>query len=412
MLKQILCIHSVFFITIVHAMEPLTPQIVYNKDSTHSSLAEKLSEKFTLTCTQENNILSHESPHISCIHSDEYLHNLDKHTSSTLATINNSMLRWFCPNGYSKSYLTPMLNNVSTTVTATECIMTTDTIPKYKPNYAISLSEGYSFAGHDHGSNGDVYASIPIAAAYALNKNNNIKRILIIDENLTFNTTQYYFNRGNGSIFFSKNNPTLAALFKNKIITHNQIPFELQDFLRKPDNKIDVAFYNINIDDVEPIEDMHPADAKEREFKIHTLLSHLIPTVFILSGDKNKYQDDTYALITHIKNIAEKVTPSDAIEQEWQHTKDDFITSAQNLMFLLEKKYASLPMSSRMQIPYKKNSSSASSEFSSSSCSDLEEERRRLKRRLDMLNSSSDENDYYHDSLSRSDYIEDISDEQ
>src|SRR5579864_4417262 len=137
MLKQILCIHFVFFITIVHAMEPLYPHIIYNKDSTHNSLAEKLSEKFTLMSTQEKNILSHESPEINCIHSDEYLHNLDKHTSSTLAAMNNSIFTWLCPNQYSKSYLTPMLNNVSTTVAATECVMTTDNIPQYKPNYAI-----------------------------------------------------------------------------------------------------------------------------------------------------------------------------------------------------------------------------------------------------------------------------------
>jgi hypothetical protein len=393
--KQILCTYSIFFTIITYTMEPLYPQIMYNKNSTHNSFAEKLSEKFTITCTQEKNILSHESPHISCIHSDEYLHNLDKHPSSTLAAMNNSLFTWLCPNQYSKSYLTPMLNNVSTTVAATEYVITTDSIPQYKPRYAISLAEGYSFAGYDHGSNSNIYASIPIAAAYALNKNGNIKRILIIDENLTLNTMHYYFTHGNGSIFFPKNNPKLSALFKNKIITHNQIPFELHDFLRKPDNKIDVAFYNINIDDVEPIEDMHPTDAKEREFKIHTLLSHLIPTVFILSGDKNKYQDDTYTLITQISNIAEKISSSDAFEQKWQQVRDDCNTSMQNFMSFLEKHRASIPTPSPIQILHKSSSSS-------SSFSDLEQERWRLKRKLDMYDFSSNTDDYDNESLSRS----------
>jgi hypothetical protein len=399
MLKQILYICTVFLTTIAHAMEkPLLPQIVYNKDSTHNSLVQKLSEKFTIMSTCEQNILSHESPEISRIHSDEYLQNLDKHPSSTLGAINNSVFTWLCPNVYTKTYLPSMLNNVSTTVAATECVISTHNAPTYKTNYAISLAEGYSFAGHNNGNSGDVYAPIPIAAAYALNKNSDIKRILVIDENLTLNTTEYYFTHGNGSIFFTKNNPKLSALFKDKIITHNHIPYELHDYLHRPDNTIDLAFYNINIDDVEPIEDMHPAHAKERELKIHALFSHLIPTIFILSGDKKKYQDDTYNCITQISNIAENINPLDIIEQKWQQTRDGCIAAMQNLISFLGKCRAAIPMPSPIPSPIPSPTQSprkipTSSTSLSSSCSDLEQEQHRLRKKLG-YNSSESESDY------------------
>jgi hypothetical protein len=149
---------------------------------------------------------------------------------------------------------------------------------------------------------------IPIAAAYALQEHNDtVKRILVIDENITPNTSEYYFEHGNGSIFFPKNNPELSALFNNKIVTNNHVADELFNFLHNSENKIDLAFYNINIDDVELIENMHPADAKERNLKIWSLFYHFIPTVFIFSGDKENHQDITCSTIESITNIAQKV---------------------------------------------------------------------------------------------------------
>jgi hypothetical protein len=407
MQKQFLYICSIFCIHIAYSMELQTPHIVYNESIANSSLVKKLAEQYPdfSTNQKKKEILSHQSPEITRIHSDTYLHNLDNNTSSTLAAIYNSKSTWLCPNFYSKTYLSPLLDNVSATVATTECVLALHNSSQPKPHYAISLSEGNSFAKHDCGNRGDVYAPIPIAAAYALNKN-NLKRILIIDENITLHTQKYYFNHGNGSIFFPKHNPELSALFENKIVIEKQMQEDMNDFFYNPQNSINLAFYNINVDDVERIEDMHPEDAKERKSKIYSLLYHLIPTIFILSGDKNRYEDMAHSLITYITDAAKKIAALsylERFEQDIKNIKPKLIVSAQNFMAIFEKHRESLPIPSsfaeasadRSPTPSPTHSprnrpTYSKSASSSSSCSDDEQERRRLRKKLNLAVSSSE----------------------
>ncbi|HEX4069262.1 MAG TPA: hypothetical protein VHX42_04135, partial [Candidatus Babeliales bacterium] len=136
----------------------------------------------------------------------------------------------------------------------------------------------------------------------------------------------------------------------------NQISKDLNDFLYNSHNNIGLAFYNINVDDIEPIEEMHPNDAKERKSKIYSLLYHLIPTIFIFSGDKNTSQDITDSLTTYISQSAEKVavlSPSYRFNQEWEHHKEKWMTSTEEVMSFLEKKRSTIPMS-----PYSAEASS------------------------------------------------------
>lgn len=307
MLKQILFMSSVFCTTIT-AMKDFIPRIVYHKNSVHYSLVEQLSKKF--------NMMS--------IHPKE-----------------------------------EKLDNSCTTIHATHCIIPPDN-QKRKSHYIICLSEGNSFIGQSESNTINMYAPIPMAAAYALERE-LIKRILIIDENITPNTIDYYSKHGNGSILFPKNNPELEALFTNKIITHNQITEELWNFLHNQKNKIDLAFYNINIDDVERIEGLDPADAKERKSNIISLLYNFIPTIFIFSGDKEKYQTSLCSYIDYINKQAQK-----------------------SVAFKNEPFPSSLPM------PHLQGTMKSPSQSLSSSFSDLEQERTRLKKRLDMYTSPSD----------------------
>lgn len=417
-----------------HSHPKPIPRIVYNTKNKLHALETKLTEKFSINskCPKKENDFSHNSPEISRIHSNDYLHNLDYHPTATLAEIDNTFGAWY-PNMYSRSYLPPMLDNVHTTFAATECVIAVDKITDLKPNYAISLAESYSFAGHNQGGKGHVYAPIPIAAAYALQEHNDtVKRILVIDENITPNTTECYFKSGNGSIFFPENNPELSALFHNKIITNNQVAEELWDFLHKPENTIDLAFYNINIDDVEPIENMHPADAKERNLKIWSLFYHFIPTVFIFSGDKNKHEQSTYSTIEYIAQTAQKiasfnasreithaykaipqVTPSASSTSSssegnlnQNYTAKQCAESVEKLLSCL----AHYPVPIRIIIHPTNHLLSASTESESSSSSSslslsgLEQKQRKLKKRLGLSCSSSEtDHDYGNDALSCSD---------
>src|SRR5260221_1403699 len=418
MQKQILYVSALFYTIITCAMKQISqpkpiPHIVYNTKNKLHTLEAKLTEKFSINskCPKNEIALSHNSPEIARIHSNDYLNNLDQNTTITLAAIDHTFSSWY-PNAYAKSYLPPMLDNVHTTFAATECVIAVDKISNVKPNYAISLAEGYSFAGHNQGGNVHVYAHIPIAAAYALEEHNDtVKRILVIDESITPNTTEYYFKSGNGSIFFPENNPELAALFNNKIVTNNQIADELWDFLHNPENKIDLAFYNINIDDVEPIENMHPADAKERNSKIWSLFYHFIPTVFIFSGDKDNHQDTTCSTIEYIANTAQKIasfnasrearhtykaipqiTPSISSSsesedhQEWEQTKKQFIKSANKMLTYLDK----YPVPLQRILPVNHIlSESTDSASSSLSLSGLEKKQRKYKKRIGLSCSSS-----------------------
>jgi hypothetical protein len=403
------------------------PHIVYNKDTAQSYLAIKLSQKFTPESTypKEKDILSHQSSEIKRIHSHSYLHNLDKHPSAMLAAINNKMLMSLYPNFYSKTHFTPMLDNVSTTLAATECVISIK--DNIQPNYAISLAEGYSFAGHNHSNNGDVYAPIPIAAAYALNIKDAIKHILIIDENVTPETAQYYFEHGNGSIFFQNNNQNLSTLFQNKVGIHHNILNTLGSILNH--NTIDLVFYNINIDNIEPMDGFKPAEVKNRNYQISSLFEHSIPTVFIFSGDKNKNQDDICSLIKYIAKTAQNVASSkekiDGPEIVWQQKKDNFINAAQSMMNYLEEYRSTIPIPSPTQSAQDSSSYSQSSSLSDN-IEHLEEKRTRLKQKIVMATSAdtagylavetsssstnSTTEDCGNDSLSCSETIEDFED--
>ncbi len=426
MQKQIVCISTLFYTIISYAAQTPIPHIVYNTKNSLHALEAKLTEKFSpqSKCPKIDDALSHQSPEVTRIHSRDYLNNLDQCPSTMLAAINNNFAMALYPNRYSRTYLPFMLDNVSTTFAATESVIAMNNLTQCKPNYAISLAESYSFAGHNQGNNGDVYAPIPIASAYALEEHKDtIQHILIIDENITTNTAEYYFSNGNGSIFFPKNNTELSTLFNNKIIIQNQIPDGLWDFLHNPDNTIDLAFYNINIDDVEPINGIKPEDAKERILKIWSLLSHSIPTIFILSGDKINHEKATFSLIKYIDKAARKIaTPkstdeilqsyikplsdlsslsSDEIDQEWEQIKQEIIKAQLEagiqridkfMDYLKNKCHFPIPTE-----PLTNDSLNHSnySQSSSESCSDLEQERRRLKKQLEYdYSSSKSESDY------------------
>lgn len=277
--------------------------------STNISGMEKQPTPSIVSGDSHNVILNHTAPNITRIHSKTYLNNIEKHPSAMLSAINNNAFIYFYPNRYSTTYFTPMLKNVTTTMLAAIDVITAIEDRQKNQNYAISLSEGHSFAGHAQGTNGDVYASIPIAAAFALSTQ-LAKQILVIDENLTPTTTLDYFERGNGSIFYPQNNPELFALFNGKIITHDKITNnDLENFLHDTKNGIDLAFCNINVD--------NPDAADKRKETITSLLHNAIPTIFILSGDKNKHQDSTNALVDYITKTAAECK-IDALLSEFQ----------------------------------------------------------------------------------------------
>lgn len=288
----------------INAMEKQSPYIVYDIDSNTvkpDSFAVKLSQKYPCIIYSEQDKLSHQSPKVTRIHSQKYLENIDKHPSAMLSAINNNLLMSLYPNRYSKTYFDPMLNNIPATIIATERVITQKNTPSHIPNYAISCGQGYSFAGHAQGNNGDAYAAIPIAAAYALSTD-TIKRILVIDENLNKSqtTVEQYYSNGNGSIFYQKNNPELTQLFEGKVVTRDKLGSDsLWAFLNSTDNDIDFTLYNVNIED--------PDITNERKSSIYPLLEQLIPTVFILSGDKDKHQNNALSIIDYITESSQTI---------------------------------------------------------------------------------------------------------
>lgn len=297
----------ILFTPPTHSMETSTPYIVCDINNINiatidpHSFAMKLAEKFPCIGYNEQDIVVHQSPRIACIHSQKYLDNINNHPTAMLSAINNSTVTSLYPNRYSTHQFTQMLNDVTATVIATQRVIDVKDNPECKPNYAISCGQGYSFAGYAQGNHGDAYAAIPIAAAYALNTN-VIRRIFVIDDNITEKTRFDYYNSGNGTIFCPQNNADLAALFKGKIITHDNIPSDqLWHFLANPEKSIDLAFYNININD--------SGMTDEREKKILSLFYNFIPTIFILSGDKNRYHTNTCSIIDYIVESAKIIIP-------------------------------------------------------------------------------------------------------
>lgn len=275
--------------------EETLPYIVYdiNIDTVQpNSFANKLlSEDFPCIGYDKTDQLSHNHTLITQVHSQPYLENINKHPSIMRSAINNNILLSLLPNKWSKPYFTSKLNNCKATLAATKHILNLTKDKQHKHHYAISINEGNSFAGHAEGNDGNTYATIPIAAAYALNTE-TVKSILVIDENITPETSHDYYNHGNGTIFYPKNNPELTNFFGNKIITHDKLSPNIWDFINDSNNQTDLAFYNINVE--------NNATTEQRKTNILALLKQLIPTVFILSGDKDTYQDEAYKIINDI----------------------------------------------------------------------------------------------------------------
>lgn len=311
-----------------YAMEEKTPWPYINITHTDYNTTKldplfiKLSEKYPdipYICLSQKDILSHESPVVKMVHSQQYLNLIEKHPSIMLSGITHRLLPALYPNCYSRTYFTEMLKECSTTVAATKLLIERLQKKELVSRYAISLAQGYSFAGHAEGNNGHAYAPIVMSVLHALNTE-IIKHIVIIDENISRNkmVAQEYYEHGNGSILFSTNN-TFAELFENKIIVLEKMPAEtlwksftdpenvIQDmltykyrpgknilnFINSYHHSIDLAFYNINIEN----------ENETRLMSITNLLNKLIPTVFILSGDKNKYKETAYSIIDHIINV-------------------------------------------------------------------------------------------------------------
>ena len=225
----------------------------------------------------DTEILSHDSPEITYIHDKKYLNNLEKHPSAMLAAINNNYLISLYPNAKSRDYLKPLLMDTTITLAALKrLIENKNNHPDCKPHYAVSLGSAGSFASYDYGNKGDVYASMYIAAAHAL-KSKQFQRLLMIDENTSL-TMDYKF-------------------FSDKLIG----TFREKDYLKSKGHdivlrgRIDLAFYNINID---------KQDAKnERLDNFSDLFNRLITTLIIFSGDKSKNIDQICALLNQITEI-------------------------------------------------------------------------------------------------------------
>ena len=250
----------------------------YHKTSLEGHLFAKLAERFSdipyIGFHQKYDMLYHRSPLISTIHSPKYLRALKKNRS--------------------RIDLVLMLKQTSVTVTATKYLL--EQLDKQEfPHYAISLGEGYSFAGYNQSHHGHTYAAIPAAALYALNTQ-LVKNILVIDENINENG-QFYYEQGNGSIFFSEENPKLADLFDNKITTFKEMR-EIPQLLDLDYDNINLAFYNINIEHANKT-------VEKRLLSIANILNKRIPTVFILSGDKNKHSQTVCSIIDYIDNIVQ-----------------------------------------------------------------------------------------------------------
>jgi len=251
--------------------------------------------------------LSHQSPEITCIHTKEYLHWLEEQAHQTAINPDHSP-------GHSYENIKMALQHVGATLNATNDVINNAKKPNKnlisRPYSCRSFAEAFSFAGNGHPNSWDLYAAIPIAAAHAL-KTNLFKRILIIDEDLDQDPDSIranyeckdpfqfieerdceYYESGNGSLFYPNNNPELAALFADKIITYDTIQIHnnvLLDFLQNKGSDIDLVFYSIDSAKTTKF------DICERQRNMLALFHQCIPIVLIHSdkdddgGDMNKY---------------------------------------------------------------------------------------------------------------------------
>lgn len=278
--------------------------------------------------------LSHQSPEITRIHTQKYLGWLEEQAQQTATNPDHRP-------AHSYENINIALQNVGATLNATNNLINSiknkSTLQRC---YGIALADPSSFAGNEKTNSGDLYAAIPIAAAYAL-KTNLFKRILIINEDLDQNPNSVKLNRdcenayefilqtnrehhesGNGSLYFSNNNPELSALFNDKIITRHAIhDTPLWNFLHYNSKNIDLVFYNID-------------SAKKkccllgdtREPNILALFQKCIPVVFIISGaDHNasmdiiNYIQKTACPLTYSNSLCKLHYPYGTVEHNYHH---------------------------------------------------------------------------------------------
>lgn len=270
----------------------------------------------------EEDYLSHQSPLLKQVHSQAYLNNIEKHPSIMLSAITNTLLPALYPNMYSRTYFDLMLKECATTVVAMELLINQcNNKKKSLPHYTISLAEGYSFAGYAEGNHGHAYAAIPLAATYALNTQ-LMEKILVIDENI--DTTQQniiddYYKHGNGSIFSSNN------YLNDKVITHDKIPDKnIWNFLSQNKQSL-LALYNINIENF-------AENINKRTTRILSLFHHYVPTLFILSGDKNKYKNVACATINDITQTAIEYCTNNSSQQSSDQTESEDDSDYNNIL--------------------------------------------------------------------------------
>lgn len=231
----------------------------------------------------------------------------------------------------------PELANGSETITAIKTAIALKNCPQSRPICMFSSEQKNP---------------ISIATTYALN-NETIKRILIIDEDSTAKT--------------------ITTLSSDKKIFHGQLTNTLWNFLYHPDSNpklnidrkntnIDLALYNINV------ERDTSTSAEERNTNIIALLHHLIPTIFIFSGNTDTYKNETKSLTIDITNM----------EQKYRNILN--APEPRQALQLLTKSFESNLSSSSSQI--------ANPELTSSIISmKLKVERRYLKQKLNLQNS-------------------------
>ncbi len=248
--------------------------------------------------------LTHQSPEITRVHSPEYLQWLEKQ-----AKYKNFIE---CTPKYASSWkqLKSELRSVRTTLKATRDMVKAKEYGITLPTFAVSFGDSNSFAGNRrlliNNFHKGRYATIPIAAAYAL-QTNLFKRILIIDENLNvFNNAdidklEEYYRYGNGALFYSPHNEQTSSLFKDKVVNYDKVNYTmLWNFLNNEGKDIDLVFYNIDLDNND--------DTDQRNPNIFSLFQKCIPVVFIISDHKWHTEELDYTL-RHITRIASKLKP-------------------------------------------------------------------------------------------------------
>ncbi len=243
--------------------------------------------------------LTHQSPEITRVHSQEYLQWLKKQADNPSRKYAS----------HTHEQLASELQSVRTTLKTTRDIIKAKEYGITLPTFAVSFGDSNSFAGNrrqlqDNYHRG-CYATIPIAAAYAL-QTNLFKRILIIDENLDvvdnadIDDLEEYYKYGNGALLYSPHNEQTSSIFKDKVINYDNVNYTvLWNFLNNEGQNIDLVFYNIGI---------HKGKyTDQRKLNIFSLFQKLIPVVFIIP-DHKWYDKKLDYILTYITMTASKMS--------------------------------------------------------------------------------------------------------